>query len=235
MRNVNRKFKYPHSRNPLIPNNKMQQSSDQQTAYPGSVQDQSEIEWDRIYPLDRDARDFWAIVRKYVEGFVHIEYETKMSVIMSNKEVAHFLDAVCNQMGIATVQTIDDFINLVTQLICSATCYHEQVGQISEYMLNPTFIGTKLCGPSAQGDPVQTLQTYTQILVLATVTGRKMPGITQDFSHILPLGDGHLQNYQQFRKGLHDLVGAIDARNKYFRDWPLLSFNPRNIELSVSV
>ena len=48
-------------------------------------------------------------------------------------------------------------------------------------MTDPRFIGAKL----QEGKEMQNIQTYTQILVLAVITGLRMPGILEDWSHLI--------------------------------------------------
>jgi len=121
----------------------------------------------------------------------------------------------------------------LTQLICTNTVIHEHIGQISDYALDPRFIATKL----QQGKTLQSVQTYSQVLVLSVVTGLKMPGLLEDWSHLIPHDnhyDKNRQNYEQFRKDLLALSHSIDQKNLE-RDYPFQSINPRFMECSLSV
>jgi hypothetical protein len=100
-------------------------------------------------------------------------------------------------------------------------------------MVDPRFIGAKL----QEGKEMQNIQTYSQILVLSMLTGLRMPGLLEDWSHLIDHDQNYsenLKNYKKFKKNLQDLSEDIDRRNEK-RNYPFQSFNPKYMECSTSV
>jgi len=124
----------------------------------------------------------------------------------------------------------ETLIRVLAQLICNATGIHEHVGQVSDYVQRPDFVGAKLL--SAEYQPYQQgVQEYTQMLILATVTGLKVPRLMDDWSHLCT---DWLEVYKTFKQSLMELNLIIRAKN-LTRDFPFWTFCPENLEISVSV
>jgi hypothetical protein len=84
---------------------------------------------------------------------------------------------------------------------------------------------------------IDVLSQYSQILVLAVVTGLRMPGLLEDWSHLIDHDQNYqdnLKNYKKFKRDLQDLSEDIDRRNE-IRNYPFQSFNPKYMECSTSV
>ncbi|CAF1104185.1 unnamed protein product [Didymodactylos carnosus] len=194
-------------------------------------------EWDKIYPIHRDLNEFWNIIHKYVENFFEINYNLSINDDNDNLPddlyITKFIQEICKQIGIAGITSLKYFIDVLSQLIASSTGIHEHVGQVSGYMIDPRFIGAKL----QEGKEMQNIQTYTQILSLTVITGLRMPGILEDWSHLIDHDEHYhknLKNYQDFKYQLQKLSEDIDSRNK-IRNYPFESFNPKYIECSTSI
>jgi hypothetical protein len=74
-------------------------------------------------------------------------------------------------------------------------------------------------------------------LVLTVVTGLRMPGLLEDWSHIIEHDEYYrenLKNYRSFKRELRELSRKIDSLNKT-RNYPFESFNPKYMECSTSV
>lgn len=197
----------------------------------------SHDEWDKIYPIYHDLHAFWDIIRDYVADFFKINYNLSSANgydhLPNDDNIMNFIYEICKQLGISGINSLNDLIDLLAQLIASSTGMHEHVGQISDYMTNPQFIGAKL----QEGKEIQNVQTYTQILILSVLTGLPMPGILEDWSHLIERNryySENLNSYRTFKKRLQDLSENIDARNK-IRKYPFQSFNPKYIECSTSI
>jgi hypothetical protein len=204
------------------------------TMYP-SEKNGSEEEWDKVYPIYHDLTEFWKIIQNYVTSFFRINYNVTVDNddLPNDSSIREFINEICKQLGIPGITSLKIFINVLSQLIASSTGIHEHVGQISDYMLDPRFIGAKL----QEGKQIQNIQTYSQILVLAVVTGLRMPGLLEDWSHLIEYDQYHsenLDNYRYFKSQLRDLSRDIDRRNK-IRNYPFESYNPRYMECSTSV
>ena len=198
----------------------------------------SDEEWDKIYPIYHDHKNFSAIIENYVENFFRINYDFHGEMDDSDKlpedsDLTEFISEICKQLGIAGITSTQCLIRVISKLISAGTGIHEHVGQISDYMIDPRFIGAKL----QQGKEMQNIQTYSQILVLSVVTGLRMPGLLEDWSHLIDRSqfyEKNLKNYQDFKQKLIDLSKEIGRRNK-IRNYPFESFNPKFMECSTSV
>jgi hypothetical protein len=188
---------------------------------------------DKYFPYCTDSLAFWCIMRKYVSSFVNIYYKTDTD-LMQDTHAHGFCNALFVSLALPSpISTKERFVDVITQLMCSVTANHEHVGQVSDYVLSPDWVGTKL----KPNKNVCQVQNYVQFLTLTLMTGLRNPGILADFSHLIP-DDEHreqvVQGYRQWKQDLHDLVNAIDVRNET-RIFPFESFNPRVLECSVSV
>jgi hypothetical protein len=192
-------------------------------------------EWDKIYPIYHDLNAFWKIIRKYVTDFFHINYGVTIEKddLPNDIYIIDFINEICKQLGITGITSLKHFIDVLSQLIASSTGVHEHVGQVSGYLIDPRFVGAKL----QEGKEIQNIQTYTQILVLSVVTGLRMPGLLEDWSHIIEHDEYYrenLKNYRSFKRELRELSRKIDSLNKT-RNYPFESFNPKYMECSTSV
>jgi len=202
-------------------------------------------DWDKIYPICRDLKEFWETINKYVVSFFKTNYNLQVKIdddkhnqspddnLPNDPCIKEFINELCKQLGIAGITSLRHFIAVLSQLIASNTGIHEHVGQVSGYMLDPRFIGAKL----QAGKEIQNIQTYSQILVLAVVTGLRMPGLLEDWSHLIEHDQNYgenLKNYRNFKRELRELSAKIDSRNKT-RNYPFESFNPKFMECSTSI
>ena len=192
-------------------------------------------QWDAIYPIYHDLNAFWKIIQTYVTTFFHINYNvsTDDDNLPNDLQLGAFIHEICKQLGIPGITSLKFFIDVLSQLIASSTGIHEHVGQVSDYMIDPRFIGAKL----QEGKQMQNIQTYSQILVLSVLTGLRMPGLLEDWSHLIERDEFYtenLENYRKFKDDLHNLADEIDHRNEK-RNYPFQSLNPKNMECSTSV
>jgi hypothetical protein len=205
----------------------------------------SKEEWDKVYPIYNDVKNFWKIIQRYVAKFFEINYNLRVEIDDDHQEnksddklpvdsyITDFIDELCKQLGIPGITSLKRFVDVLSQLIADSTGIHEHVGQVSDYLIDPTFIGAKL----QAGKQIQNIQTYTQILILGVVTGLRMPGILEDWGHLIQHKQYYkenFKNYQDFKNELRKLSEDIEYRNKK-RRYPFQSFNPKYIECSASV
>jgi hypothetical protein len=198
-----------------------------------SMRDPAVID-DAVFPFRRDANEFWKVVTQYVSDFLKIHYPQQES-IFDDPNINAFIAQLRSVLGELNINTFDDFVNVVSQLIANVTGIHEHVGQISQYCIDPTYIGCKL----ESGKEIQNVQTFTQLLCLTVMTGLNMPWLNDDWSHLILKDQPHYQEnlhvYRQFKKNLITLQQDINNRNATERKYPFHSFNPEKLETSVSV
>lgn len=192
-------------------------------------------EWDRIYPIYHDLNSFWKIVRNYVKCFFEINYSSIVSLdeqLPDDVYLRDFANELAKQLGIEKLISLNDLIDVLTQLIACSIGFHELVGQSSDYLLDPRFIGMKL----EENKQIQNVQTYSQALILSVVTSLRMPNLFDNWTHLIGHDEfylNNLHNYENFKRDLEELSQEIDSRNK-IRNYPFESFNPKFMDCSTS-
>ncbi|CAF0797658.1 unnamed protein product [Adineta steineri] len=228
-----------------------------------SDKNQSE-EWVEHYPIAEDLPAFWNIVRDYVRRFFEIEYgkeeskeEEKKGTMKSERTFMiepcerRFIAELCKPLGLDGIPSRAHLIDVITQLMCACTGIHEHVGHVGDYLFDPSFIGTKLRRDLPSLLP--SVQNYSLMLVLTVLTAMKMPGLMEDWSHLIPRVatdnhedklpsiiteeqvKSHLDNYYLFKHQLTERMEKIDKRHRMPDTFPFQSFNPSFMECSVSV
>ena len=228
------------------------------------VSDIDRSEWVKHYPIAEDLPEFWKIMRDYVRRFFELEYGREGSTEELRKDKRftertfmgepcerQFISELCKPLGLNGIPSRAHLIDVVTQLMCACTGIHEHVGHVGDYLFDPSFIGTKLRRDLPSMLP--SVQNYSLMLVLTVLTGMKMPGLMEDWSHLIPrvATDGpqgqspsimtedqvrsHLDNYYLFKQQLAERAAKIDERHRLPDTFPFESFNPSFMECSVSV
>jgi hypothetical protein len=211
------------------------------------------------FPIVQDSSAYWNVVKKYVSRFLDALYgkysdsdpddansdrkkpvdhmlrgrEGYKGLPKDDTPLTNFMNGISSQLGIGLITTRSRLIDVLTQLIFNGTGRHEHVGQVSDYMMDPTFVGFKLLPDQS----MQSIQSYTQQCALVVLTGLQMPRLIDDWSHLITRE--LLRNpYFQFKDDLVRLQFDIEERNierVNKKGWAFESFNPKNIETSVSV
>jgi len=214
---------------------------------------------DSDFPFVIDGDDFWAVVRRYVRRYVRICYPTDRH-FYADRELAAFIDELCQSLGLVRAalrggsprMSRAAFVDILSQLIANNTGTHNHIGEVSEYLQSPDGVGTKLNGSTRQS-----LQTYTQVLTLTSLTGIGMPRLLDDFSPFVrgaaleanespAFITAALTAYRAFRHELMQLQRTINARNgektvaadrggTRSRCYPFKSFSPEELDVSAGV
>ena len=131
----------------------------------------------------------------------------------------------------------DNLVNFLTYIIFNLTGWHEMVGSIVEYLVNPSFLAAKL----VSGHDVADVETFYLSLSLIGATGKQMPKLINDWSHIHNYLQKDKTKYNKVKKVLNnfineltDLSDKIDKLNSS-REIAFNSFNPKYLECSVSL
>lgn len=209
-------------------------------------------EWVKHYPIAEDLPAFWTIVRDYVRRFFDIEYgRDGERPFMTQSYERLFISELCKPLGLNGIPSRTHLIDVIAQLICACTGMHEHVGDVGDYLYDPSFIGTKLRRDLPSLLP--SVQNYSLMLVLTVLTAMRMPGLMEDWSHLIPRVPSdsekdetyssmteedvksHLDNYHLFKNQLTELIEKIDERHRKPDNFPFQSFNPSYMECSVSV
>jgi hypothetical protein len=106
---------------------------------------------------------------------------------------------------------------------------HEHVGNVAQYIRNPTLAAGKLW----PGQTIADKQSSMHLCVVGAITGLEMPKLMEDFSHMMP--DDHSRAaVRSFQRDLSDWQLDVDARNAR-RAQPFVSFSPRELSCSIAI
>jgi len=194
---------------------------------------------DSVFGFREDATAFWTVMRQYVADFLRIRYGDDAAAILRDAEVFAFAQRIAKKLKLRpfeqSTRDAERFIDVLTQLLCTVSGMHEHVGTVSDYVAAPDWVGTRM-RPKCEAASVQ---EYALVLVLVCATGLKMPRLMgcDEWAHLIP-DDAHHQKVLElntkWRADLEALATRVEERNAE-RVYPTNSFNPRNMECSVSV
>jgi len=191
---------------------------------------------DSVFGFHADAMAFWRVMRKYVAGFLAIHFQDA-EAILRDRAINAFALRLSVLLEVPPFECNGDdaerFIDVLTQLLCSVTGIHEHVGQVSDYIMSPDWMGTRLRANSN----MCSVQEYAQIIALVCATGMKAPKLMGDWSHLIPKDEHYERVLALYNEWGADLITASDEvqrRNKT-RKYPIEAFDPRKMECSVSV
>ena len=187
---------------------------------------------DEFYPYATDGLALQKICCEYVENYLEIYFPGE-SVVSDAAVQAWWrqLETSAPQTGLATLQTKEQVVNLVGQFIFAASGYHSQVGAVTQYVLDQSFMGAKV----RVGSEFSDIQSTIEMLTLNAATGLNEPKLLDDYTHVfLELhNEQAVEVFQQFQSSLIALGQEIDARNET-RSMPMRTFHPAELDSAVS-
>lgn len=116
----------------------------------------------------------------------------------------------------------NDDSDLFTNLICTATGYHEHVGHVSDYFSSPVLVGTTL----REGKEIDSIQSYALLVSLVCSTGSRVPRLLDNWNSMLQrdvFASGITASFRRFQSSLETLACDIEKRNEK-RRFPMQSF-----------
>jgi len=187
---------------------------------------------DEMYPYGTDGLALYEICRDYVAGYVEIYFPAES--IVSDPAVQAWwqqLNATSPKSGLGTLQTKEQLVDLVAQIIFAVSGLHSHVGALTRYLADPRFFAGKVRAGSELPDIQSTFLIYS----MNAVTGVAEPKLLDDYTHMfLELNkDQAVEVFQKFQDALIALGHDIDARNES-RSMPLRTFHPEVLDTSVS-
>lgn len=188
-----------------------------------------------IYPWGDDGVGFFDIVHRHVSRYVHLYYEDDASV-HADAEAQAFWQGLFRTGGknvVAAVSSRQRLSYVVAHQIFLVTGLHNHVGNVADYLRDPTFVSAKL----RAGTEVADRQSSFQELNIALATAMPAPRLIADYTHLL-LSDKHLSQttaaFRDFQADLTAYAEVIQERNKH-RRFPCASFDPKKMVSSVSI
>lgn len=190
------------------------------------------------FPWATDALALYEVIHAFVVDYLGLYFTPE--ALDADVEVhgfwAHLASAPASVRFPARTQ--EGVTDLLAQFIWSVTGLHEAVGTVHEYVLNPTYMGTKI----RPGTEMADVQTSIQGLLVMALTGLEMPALLDlgDAGGIFGVDDRGRAAFQRFHDALVALSAQIDEANRRrladpVRPWPCNTFNPRVLETGVSI
>jgi hypothetical protein len=202
-------------------------------AFPRRFNGQMIRELGDSYPFGVDGLEFYNVTHKFVSDYVKVYYKDD-EALLNDKDVTaarNNLNKLENSK-VPALKSINDIVGMLTDYIIYVTAIHGIVGHVNEYLVDPTFVGSRIRIGSNQAD----VATSVYDNLLAGMTTNNEPRLMNDFSHLL-LRDEHYDVtkaiFNKFQSDLLDLEQRINEKNKN-RKWAFNGFNPRYMASSVS-
>eukprot|EP00456_Euglypha_rotunda_P033217 TRINITY_DN25772_c0_g1_i7.p1 TRINITY_DN25772_c0_g1~~TRINITY_DN25772_c0_g1_i7.p1 ORF type:complete len:400 (+),score=6.23 TRINITY_DN25772_c0_g1_i7:185-1384(+) len=184
-----------------------------------------------LYLYKHDGLDFWNKISSFVHSYLKLYYpngkiDDELRVWWRELVMFSAKGKMTDQL-----ESLSQVERYLTFFIFSVTSRHEQVGSVSEYILDPAFTASKW----APGATLCSSQTTYQMGIVAMLTGLRMPQLTGDWTHVLLDSPSQAREIARaWIKDLKEFSAEIDRRNAK-RAQPLQVFNPSYLETSVSI
>lgn len=190
------------------------------------------------FPWATDALKLYKVIRAFVVEYAHA-YATDEE-LMDDVHIVGFWNHL--NTAPATMKfpgrSPEAIVDVIAQFIWSVTGLHEAVGTVHEYVLDPTFMGTKI----RPGKEMADVQASMQYLLIMALTGLGMPRLMDigDASGVFDADYRGRTAFMNFFNALKALSLEIDEANARRlkdpeRPWPCDTFNPKNLETGVSI
>jgi len=180
-------------------------------------------------PPIQDGLEYWELIHAFVGEFIdnHYAHDT----LIDDQELSGLWTALQRLPQSRNIGALskEALVNYLTQVIWTVTGLHQYVGNPLEFILQPSFLSTKIRPGKEVADIQATLQSFSII----GLTGLPQTPLLGDYTHLVddPEDKACLQRFQQ---RLEALAASIEKRNEA-RPEPFNSFNPRFMNCSVSI
>ena len=196
------------------------------------------------FPWLADALALYNVVRGFVIEYIDT-YATEADILgdVYLRDFWRQLNKAPKEVGFPGFSRAS-LIDLLAQFVWSVTGLHEAVGTVNEYVIDPTFMGTKIRPPRGDGAEreMADVQASMQYLLIMALTGLGMPRLMDvgDAAGVFDADYRGRRVFQRFHDALEKLSAAITAANVRrmahpTRPWPCDTFNPKNLETGVSI
>jgi hypothetical protein len=187
---------------------------------------------DRV-PYATDGVALWNTIRAFVAEYASVFYRPgELSADGALRRWWQALCALAPALGFEPLSEDTQIIDLLTQFMFVVTGFHEHVGGVAEYVLDPAFMGGKI----RKGHLMADVQSTVQVLLLLAATGFKQPPLIGDYTHLFLERERSAARavFARYQQALQALSAAIDSRNQQ-RVQPYQTFNPVFLQSSVSI
>lgn len=182
-------------------------------------------------PLFVDGLDVWNALHDFYQRYVDLYYRDTAAVCADSALRAYweFRSTRLYTQGLPALSK-PALVDQLTHACFGVTAFHQIAGDVVQYVTTPE-------GMSFQIRPGQVMadaEEFTCVMALTASTGRMMPLLTQDWSHLLERTDACMAAWQSLRESLQRVSARVEARNRA-RRIPFTEMDPIKFECSVSV
>jgi len=191
------------------------------------------IDPDRVLPLDEDGIDYYALVVKFVEGYLQQYYGgdgPDMCAADADIKKWHArVNSISPNNDLPADVTCASLVDILSTFIYYVSAGHNHVGTIGAEIEDPCFMPWawregELCGTPRTG--------YTQAITMA-FTSMEQPKITEDYTHLF-LDAESKQRWLDFTATLRTFDGVVAERNER-RSRKFRVFEVDRIETAVGI
>jgi hypothetical protein len=191
---------------------------------------------DPNFPVRTDGLAFRAVLEGYVSKYLGLYYDGDADVV-ADAELQKFGAYIGKYIkGTPTITTLDDAVQLLTELLFRVTGYHQHVGNVNIAGTSPVMVSDHLSKDhllaSVQSATLLAMITALTAGMLCKLGADQYPPILNDWGHLL-LDRPARKVFKSFQADLRRLKLSIEARNKG-RLYTFNDFNPAYCKLSVS-
>jgi hypothetical protein len=176
------------------------------------------IKDDDALPMVHDGKKLWAIHQQYITAYL----ET-LNLDLAQAELKAFWSYVCKD---GKPLTKENLIIYLTDHIFTVSAWHEFVGAIAGYLTSDRGAVFKIPIGSDRAD----IQTFSQTMILLSLTSTPMPQLVDDWS---PLSPNQKDIVDKWQNDLRALSKNIVTWNKTRA--PFWAFDPARADSSVAV
>jgi hypothetical protein len=190
------------------------------------------------FPWATDALALYEVIHAFVKDYVGSYADD--DAILADREIEAMwisLQLAPPSVGFPPLSPAS-LVDVLAQFIWSATGLHEAVGTVCEYLLDPSFMGTKI----RPGREMVDVQTSLQGFLVMALTGLEMPSLLDlgDAAHLFGADPRGPAAFRRFHHALVALSERIAAANRVRaadpdRPWPCRTFDPRSLEIGVGI
>lgn len=182
------------------------------------------------YPYATDGLLYWDCIVAFLrEAFAASDGLKQVLHAQRDETVRWWEDLRAHLVGGLPELSEETLIDFLAHTIFSVTAFHNHVGTVTDFVMDPTFTAGKVW----PGATIADKQSTTHLCVVASITGFEMPGLMGDFSHLMPDG-GARQAVNMWHTRLRQVEEEIAGRNAQ-RQQPLLTFLPSRMAISVAI
>ena len=190
---------------------------------------------DDKFPYGSHSIKLYNCFAQFIENFLAHVYDSDEQ-IRNDNELQNFALELHNEVKVTkscpqnTYETKEDVIKVLATFMFNATGMHEYNGAVSEYLNHPGKLGFRLREDSTSTD----FQSWILALLIFTSTSVAMPKLLNDFNECYTK-DYERNEWKKCLVSLQNLSCEIQKENEEKLKHPFCSFDPENLECSVSV